>query len=360
MKGEDGRKRILVLRYRFIGDTILTVPFLRNLRRAEPDAWIAWLVAPGSSDVVKGIPYVDELLFWDPATTHADCRNTHRTFADKVAFIRGLRSRRFDKAYVLKRSLSSALIAFLSGARERVGFNTEGRGIFLTRKVPYRRDRHEVLNFLDVLEADGIAVADDYLEAWLSDDEREFAANFLDRQGVTPGETLVAIHPFAANQTRAWHEENFVAVANEIQRRYRVRIIVFGGPRDEELGRSFAEAIHPPPVMAVGSGSLRQTMALLARCSLLLCNDSGIMHLGAALNIPLVALFGPQSPVKFGPWGETCQVVYKGFPCSPCKQKFFQECVPSPRMKPACMEEISVAEVLDAITKCEGDLVRAD
>jgi len=357
---KNGRtgKRILVLRYRFIGDTILTVPFLRNLRRAEPDALIVWLVAPGSSDVVSGIPYVDELMYWDPATTHADCRNTHRSFASKVAFIRELRSMRFDKAYVLKRSLSSAIIAFLSGARVRVGFDTEGRGMLLTRKVPYRGDRHEVLNFLDVLAADGIPVVDDYLEAWLTHGERQGAADFLSRQGVAEGEPLVAIHPFAANQTRAWHEENFIAAANEIQRLYRCRIVVFGGPRDVELGRRFADGISPRPVMAVGSATLRQTMALLARCSLLICNDSGIMHLGAALNIPLVALFGPQSPVKFGPWGEKCRVVYRKFPCSPCKQKFFQECEPSPRMKPACMEEIGVADVLEAITKCDGDLVR--
>jgi heptosyltransferase II len=360
MRREEAKKRILVLRYRFIGDTILTVPFLRNLRRAEPDAWIAWLVAPGSCEAVLGIPYVDELLFWDPATTYADCRNTHRTFASKIAFIRELRSMRFDKAYVLKRSLSSALIALLSGARDRIGFDTEGRGMLLTRKVPYRKDRHEVLNFLDLLEADGIPVTDDHLEAWLSDDEREFAADFLSRHGVAEGELLVAIHPFAANQTRAWHEENFAAVANELQRRYRARIVIIGGPRDQELGRYFADSILPAPVMAVGSSSLRQTMALLARCSLLICSDSGIMHLGAALNIPLVALFGPQSPVKFGPWGEKCQVIHKGFPCSPCKQKFFQECEPSPRMKPACMEDIRVAEVLDAITKCEGELGRVD
>ena len=150
-------KRILILRYRFIGDTILTVPFLRNLRYAEPDAHIVWVVAPGSSEVVQGIPYVDELIYWDPVTIHADSRGTHRTFGDKLRFILGLRSQKFDKVYVLKRSLSSALMAFFSGARERIGFDTEGRGFLLTKRVPYRHDQHEVENFLDVLRADGIA-----------------------------------------------------------------------------------------------------------------------------------------------------------------------------------------------------------
>jgi heptosyltransferase-2 len=122
------------MRYRFIGDTVLTVPFLRNLRRAEPGAYIAWMVAPGSSDVVKGIPYVDDMIYWDPATIHADSRGTHRTFSAKMAFIKELRLHHFDKVYILKRSLSSAIIAWLSGARERIGFDTEGRGFLLTRR----------------------------------------------------------------------------------------------------------------------------------------------------------------------------------------------------------------------------------
>lgn len=343
------RKKILVLRYRFIGDTILTVPFLRNLRRAEPDAHIAWVVAPGSAEVVAGIPYVDELIFWDPVTIHADSRGTHRSWAAKLAFIRGLRARRFDKVYVLKRSLSSAIMAFLSGAGQRVGFDTEGRGLLLTTRVPYRNDRHEVQNFLDVLRADGVKVEDDYLEAWLSPEERRFAEEYLAGRGVRPDEPLMAIHPFAANRTRGWHEDNFIEAANRLQRLHGGRIVLFGGGRDEEFADYMLERISPEPVMAVGSTTLRQTMALLARCRLLVCNDSGIMHLGAALGVSLVAIFGPQSPVKFGPWGKSCRVVYGEFPCSPCRQKFFQECKPSPRGKPECVESITVQRVLDEI-----------
>jgi heptosyltransferase-2 len=215
-----------------------------------------------------------------------------------------------------------------------------------------------VENFVEVLRADDVAVTDDYLEAWLSPEERNAAADFLACQEVAETDTIIGIHPFAANQNRAWHVDNFVDLANLLQAKYHARILLFGGSADAALGEYCRERIAPAPLMAVGTTSLRQTMALLDRCDLLICNDSGIMHLAAALDRPLVALFGPQSPVKFGPWGETCQLVYKGFPCSPCKQKFFKECEPSPRMKPACMEDISVAEVLEAITKCEGNLVR--
>lgn len=339
-------KKILVLRYRFIGDTILTIPFLRNLRRAEPDAYIAWVVAPGSSEVVNGIPYVDELIYWDPVTIHADSRGTHRTFGDKLKFIRALRSQRFDKVYVLKRSFGSALMGFLSGARQLIGFATEGRSFLLTRAVPYRHDQHEVQNFLDVLRADEIPVVDDYLEAWLSGEERQFADRFFQDAGVEPSELVIGIHPFAANPPRAWHLDNFIELARQLQERYHARILFLGGPRDHEALPGIRAALPKLPLEAVGTTTLRQTMALLARCQLMVCNDSGIMHLAASLRLPLVVLFGPQSPVKFGPWGESSRVVTKQFPCSPCRQKFFTECEPAPDGRPACIHSIRLDDVM--------------
>lgn len=347
-------RNLLVLRYRFIGDTILTVPFLRNLRRAFPGARIDMVVAPYSSDVLIGTPYVDDFIVYDPPTIHADSGGRHRTLLSKARFVAELRKRRYDKAYVLKRSFSSAVVALLSGAPERIGFDTEGRGVLLTKRVPYRRDRHEVLNFLEVLRTDGVPVADDHLEAWLSAEEVSFAEGFLARAGLAPGKRLIGIHPFTANPTRAWHEDNFIEAANALQAEHGARILLFGGRRDLEPARYIEERIRPAPIPAVGCTDLRQTMALLSKCSLLLCNDSGIMHLGAALQVPLVALFGPQTPDVFGPWGRRCVVLSKRFRCCPCKQKFFTECEPSPRGRPMCMESITVDEVLAAASGLLG------
>lgn len=338
------KKHILVLRYRFIGDTILTVPFLRNLRAAEPDAYISWVVAPGSAEVVKGIPYVDELIYWDPVTIHADSRGKHRTFSDKLAFIRELRARHFSKVYVLKRSFSSAIMAWLSGARERTGFNTEGRGFLLTKRVPYCNDRHEVENFLAVLKADGVAVKDDSLEFWITPEEDAAAARLLADAGVTEGEKVVAFHPFASIQERGWPLEDFAALAARF-RKEGMATVVLGAPADRPAFEGAREMFGAQTVDLVGKSPLRVTMALLKHCSLFVGNDSGIMHLAAAARIPMVAMFGPQSPVKFGPWSDRAAVIYKNFACSPCRQKFFTECEPSPRMRPSCVEAITVDEV---------------
>jgi heptosyltransferase-2 len=338
-------KNILVMRYRFIGDTVLTIPFLRNLRYAEPQAHIAWMVAPGSSDVVKGVPYVDEMIYWDPLTIHADSRGTHRTVLAKIAFLKDLRRRNFDTVYVLKRSLSSAVIAWLSGAPRRIGFDTEGRGFLLTRRVPYRLDRHEVKNFLAVLKADGISVKDDFLEIWTSPEEEDHIAHMLSDAGVISSERIAAIHPFSAVIQRGWPMDNFADLSKRLGSEGNFRTVVVGGPGDIETFSAVRHLFENRAIDLVGKCSLRDTIALLKRCSLFVGNDSGIMHLAAAAKTPLVALFGPQSPVKFGPWSDKAKVIYKGMACSPCKQKFFSECEPSVRMRPACMEAISVDEV---------------
>jgi heptosyltransferase-2 len=336
---------ILVIRYRFIGDTILTVPFLRNLRYANPDGNIDLVVAPYSSDVLQGIPYVDNLIVYDPPTIHADSRGEHRSLSSKIAFIKSLRSNNYDKAYVLKRSLSSAIIARLSGALERIGFDTERRGFLLSSKVPYRHDQHEVENFLDILRADGVKIVDDYLEAWISPPEEEFANSFFTGGGISEDDVVLGLHPFTAVRERSWHEDNFIEVSRRLGESHGVKTLIFGGPGDVSQLGPFIKGIHPPPLIAAGKTDLRQSMALIKKCSLLICNDSGVMHLGAALGTPLIALFGPQSPVKFGPWGINSKVVYKEFPCSPCRQRFFEECEPSEREKPMCMESITPEEI---------------
>ncbi len=338
-------KSILVLRYRFIGDTILTVPFLRNLRYAEPDAYIAWVVAPISSEVVYGIPYVDELIYWDPETIHADSRGTHKNLRSKIEFIKMLRAKKFDKVYVLKRSLSSAIMAFLTGAKQRIGFDTEGRGFLLTKKVKYDHNRHEVQNFLNVLSADGVAIKDDYLEAWLTEEEVLFGKKYFEEHNL--GERVVAIHPFAANSKRAWHIDNFISVSNKL-REEGYQSIFFGGLRDKNFKDYLKANVPADTCLAIGELKLRETMAVLKRCKLLICNDSGIMHIAAALGVPIIAIFGPQSPVKFGPYSSNkAVVIYKSFPCSPCKQKFFKECEPTDLMIPKCIAKVTADEVIE-------------
>ena len=349
MANEKQRRRILVLRYRFIGDTILTVPFLRNLRRAEPDAYIAWIVAPGSSEVVNGIPYIDELIYWDPTTIHADSRGGHRTWREKLAFVRQLRARHFDTAYVLKRSFSSALMALFSGARKRIGFSTEGRSLLLTRAVPYRSDQHEVLSFLDVLAADGIQIEDDYLESWITQQETEEAEKLLAAAG-SGNSRLLAIHPFGSIYEKTWPIERFAKVAAKLQDQFGLKPVILGAKGDLAGFEKSRNLFPEGSCDLVGKCNIRVTQAVLRQSAFFLGNDSGIMHLAAAAGLPLVAIFGPTSPTRFGPWGERTQIVYSKFHCSPCRQKYFTECEATASGRPACIDSISFDDVLNPCT----------
>lgn len=344
---EQTPEKILVMRYRFIGDTLLTIPFLRNLRRAKPNAYIAWMVAPLSSDVVKNNPYVDELIYWDPVTIHADSKGTHRSFFSKVQFIKKLRAKQFDTVYVLKRSLSSAILALLSGAPKRIGFDTEGRGILLTIKVPYRNNIHEVENFLSVLRADAVPVIDDYLELWTCPEDDAAVDQILTEAGLKTGRPLIALHPFSAVVERGWPLQNFAELAERLSVCGYLSVIL-GGNKDVEAFRNAAHLFPKQSISLVGKLSILQTASLLKKASLFIGNDSGIMHLAAAAGTPLVTIFGPQSPTKFGPWSNKAEVMYKKFPCSPCRQKFFTECTPFASGRPACVETITVDEVLES------------
>lgn len=350
MPHKNTRKKILVLRYRFIGDTILTVPFLRNLRRAEPDALIAWVVAPGSSEVVQGIPYVDELIFWDPVTIHADSRGTHKTFGDKLRFIRELRARRFDKVYILKRSFGSALIGYLSGARKRIGFATEGRSFLLTRSVPYRSEQHEVLSFLDVLKADGIPVEDDYLESWVTPQETDDAEKLLAATGAD-GSRLLAIHPFGSIYEKTWPIERFAETATKLQEQFGLKPVILGAKGDLPGFVKFRHLFPDGSCDLVGKCGIRITQAVLHKATFFLGNDSGVMHLAAAAGLPLLALYGPTSPARFGPWGGKTAVIYSDFHCSPCRQKYFTECKAAAGGKPACIDSITVETVVEECSR---------
>jgi heptosyltransferase-2 len=347
----DVPSRILVLRYRFIGDTILTVPFLRNLRQTEPQGIIHLVLAPISGEVLKGIPYVDRIFYWDPQTIHGDCLGAHNTMKRKLEFIKQLRSFHYTKVYILKRSFSSGLMGYLTGAPERIGFDTERRGFLLTKRVPYDHNLHEVQNFLNCLRYDGILISDDHLDAWISENEREEASNLLLNQDWKQGEPILAIHPFSAIRERGWPLKRFIQLANYVSSKYGWTILWLGGKNDLIYEEEILSGFKGKTVMAIGNTNIRQSMALISLVNLFVGNDSGIMHLAAALNVPLVAIFGPQSERKFGPWGakESCRIISRRFPCHPCRQKFFTECEPGPEGRPLCLESIGIDEVIEEI-----------
>ena len=337
-------KKILVLRYRFIGDTVLTVPFLRNLREAYPGARIDLMLEPFSGQVLEGCPYVDRVIPFELRTIHKYSAGSDRgKAAAYLHYLRTIGREGYDIAFVLKRSLSSALLVWASRVPRRVGFATEGRRLLLTDPVPYRHDQHEVENFLDCLRALDIPVRSKHLELWPGPEQERKAEELFSRAGWSAGDLKVIIHAAASLPAKQWPLDRFAEVMRGLRDRQGARF-VYTGARDDARLYDEIERLGPfGGLNLCGVTTLRENIAVYRASDLFFGVDSGPMHMAAAVGVPVVALFGPTDERKWGPWGEGHVVLSRRLSCHPCKP---HKC---PRNE--CMELIGAAEALDAVER---------
>jgi heptosyltransferase-2 len=337
-------KKILVMRYRFIGDTVLTVPFLRNLRQAYPEARIDLMLEPFSGQVLEGCPYVDRIIPFEFKTIHKYSASSQRSkFAGLVYYWKFLRQEGYDAAFALKRSLSSALIIRAAGIPRRIGFATEGRTPLLTDPVPYRQDQHEVQNFLDCLRVLDIPVQSDMLELWPSSENDEKAYKLFSDSGWKKDDLKIIIHAAASLPAKQWPLDRFAAVMKVLKERYGAHFIYTGAPSDAALYGEI-ERLGPFNGMNLcGTMGLHANLSVYRAAHLFFGVDSGPMHMAAAVGVPVVALFGPTDERKWGPWGEGHTVIARRLSCYPCKP---HKCPDND-----CMKKISVEESLDALAK---------
>ncbi|MEI7782121.1 MAG: glycosyltransferase family 9 protein, partial [Planctomycetota bacterium] len=261
-------ERILVVRNRFIGDTVLAIPFLRNLRRRFPAATIDVLVEQGAGAALADCPYKDALLTW--RRPRRICGIVPGSFLNILGYAVWLRSRRYDRAYILKRSLSSVLLAWLAGIGHRVGFASRVRTPLLTCQVPLQKSRHEAELFLDLLRGDGIEVDDGHNENWVW----PAAATKVDAMlaAIPGGRPRVFIAPQATDFRRLWPLDRLAAVIEWLVHQRGCEIFVCGGPKDDVVHAAIVAALGTETAARVHDFSqelsLRETAALLSRMDL--------------------------------------------------------------------------------------------
>ncbi len=312
-------KRVLVLRDRFFGDTILTVPFLRNLRAALPDAKIDVLVAPRSGAMLTGCPFVDELIEYDTTRFHRYDGGTGKT-GGFFGYAKLLRARRYDGVFLLKRSLTAALLAFATGAKFRAGHATEGRSLLLTHRTPYDKHRHEVESTLDVLRTVGIPIVDDRLEAW--PDPADVARLTTDVPELAKPGPKILIHATAAVTYRQYPVERWAPVVRALVEEDGAVLFYTGAAEDAPLYRELDRVAGIQGVHLAGKLAPRPSLALYSRLDAAVGVDSGPMHMAAACGIPTVTLFGPTDPVRWKPWGPDHVALFDtDLACRPCDYK---------------------------------------
>ncbi len=341
-----GTQRILVLEYWNLGDVIMEVPFLENLRIQYPNAHIALLTSPKCVPLIQHQGLVDELIVVRvPWAQHYSRWRKYNPFSPfwiellRTLFI--LHAQHFDLAFTARADIRENFILWLVNVRRRVGYAFGGGEFLLTdTATPDLQRPHFSSRWLRLLEHLDKPIRTRQPHLSLKPEEQEWAEQYLAENGVKAEELVIAIHPGARSAVRQWGEQNFIAVAERLLAAYPVKILWFQDP---------GQLLAPKPSQCVPlSLPLRQFMAVLNQCSMLICNDSGPMHIATALDVPVVGVFGPTEPSWFGPLGEGHHVVIRSeFWCRPC----FDYCIFD---QPYCLRLVAVESVYAAAAEALG------
>jgi heptosyltransferase-2 len=332
-------ENILIRGVNWIGDAVITLPAIRSIRRTYPEARIDLLVKPWVYDIFKGNPYIDEIILYDKG---------------RLKLIRELRKRHFDMAILLQNAFDAALITWLAGIPERIGYKRDIRGPLLTHAISVDKSterRHQVYYYLDLLNSIGIKTEDEQPYLHLLYEEREDARELLKKAfGEDDESPIIGINPGATyGPAKRWPVERFSYLVSRAIEELNARIVIFGSPSEVELANEIINSAsrimhHVSRILNMsGKTNLRELASLISACDVFVTNDTGPMHMASALFVPTVAIFGSTDPAITAPFGEGHRVVTKNLPCSPCLKR---EC---PEGHLRCMNEISVDDVLNVL-----------
>lgn len=339
MKLNDLHGSLLLRATNWLGDAVMTTPAVSALRGAYPRVRIVVLAKPLVAELFRHHPDVDEVMVYERPGRHESAIGRLRMAGE-------LRRRRFDAALLLQNAFDAALLAFLARIPERAGYATDGRWMLLTHPVRVTPDilaQHEVEYYLRLLERLGIPrPVSPSLRVAVTDDERAAVGTRLERLGIERGKPILAINPGATfGSAKRWYPDRFAAVADALSGEWGAAVVLLGSTAEAPLAGEIEAAMGRPPVNLAGKTTVREMMALLSVSSFLVTNDSGPMHIGAALGVPLVAIFGPTNWRRTSPWTTRARIVRVDVDCSPC---MLREC----NRGHECMLGVTPEMVIDA------------
>ncbi|MCB1759278.1 MAG: glycosyltransferase family 9 protein [Gammaproteobacteria bacterium] len=335
----DG-ENILIIRLSAIGDIVFSTALIAAINRSFPKCRISWLVEPANASLLRH-PTIDEVILWPKAEWKQLWRQrSYRELWRRVmGFKRALAERRFDRVLDLQGLLKSGLLAWFTGARERIGLGSrEGSRWLMTRVIDRGGDParigSEYLHLAQELELDAGSFE---MDLHLGSDDASFVDALIIEQRLEQGFLVVA--PFTTRPQKHWFESRWIALISELTASQGLPLLILGGPNDREAAEALAQRATGRVIALAGRTGLMQAAALIGRAGLLVGVDTGLTHMGIALSTPTVALFGATCPYT-DTTRENARVIYHPFSCSPCRR--------SPSCEGAfyCMQAIGVAEVI--------------
>ena len=342
---------ILIVKLSAIGDVIHTLPALNALREHYPQAHITWLVEEAAADLVVGHRALDRVLVSRRKSWVHRLRGPGRweALAEVRHFFTDLRDTRYDIIIDFQSLLKSGVLVWLARGQRKIGFDKgmqhqEHSYLFLNERIPpVDMDVHALTRGLMLLNAIGIQSETVAYDLPVSDGDRQRVEALLRASGVDGTRPLVAINPVALWETKLWVNERFTQLADRLVHDFRVDVVFTGGPDDRTAIHAIRQEMTAPSADLSGRTSLTMLAALYQQAACLVTTDTGPMHLAAAVDTKVVALFGPTAPWRTGPYGKGHTVVRTAPPCSPC---FKRRCDVH---RCRCMRDIMVDQVLAAV-----------
>jgi lipopolysaccharide heptosyltransferase II len=325
---DDDIKKILLLRHDRVGDMALSTPLFKALKTRYPGAEITVLASESNSEILQNNQNIDEILI----------------YKGLLDFINKVRKINFDMAMdlFLTHDLKHASMTYLSGAKYRLGFEDSGREIFFNVRCPSALPRKRMIEHLsDLAKAAGADTENREPGIFLSEIEKGWAEGFLSGKGIAES-VKIAVHPGSFYPSQRWPAERFGELSKRVIEYSGAAVLIFGDDKEEDLLKTIKNAAGDRAQIFCGL-SLRQFMALLNCCSLLICNNSGPLHIASALKIPTVSMTGPTVVPLWLPWGENHIAINKELHCSPCNRASCSE--------HSCMESITVDEVATTVVR---------
>ncbi|MGQ0701192.1 MAG: glycosyltransferase family 9 protein [Panacagrimonas sp.] len=304
-------QRILIVRVSALGDIVFCTSLLEGLRRAFPQAHIAWLAQPGFASILEGDPRLDELIRLPPAAL------------DSWAGLRATRGllaacERFDWVIDAQGLLKTRVLTRMAPARERIGFESkEPGGFLLTRLIPKGGDIADISSEYRFLAQQLTGSDPGPPRLWPHEDQRVRALEMLSASGLNPG--LVALCPFTTRPQKHWMETYWGELGHRLAELPAGPCVLFGGPGDVEAAQRILSTLPPGSISLAGKTPLAVVPALLEQARLVIGVDTGLTHIGIAVRRPVIALFGSTCPYTRGA-DSPLRVMYDALPCAPCKR----------------------------------------
>ena len=328
--------RVVVRAPTWVGDAVMSVPALRALRQLLPGSHITVAAAPGTADLFTEADFVDAVLINDAGFFPA---------------VKQLRRGKFDLALLFQNAFAGALTAFAARVPFRIGYGTDRRGFLLTSAVPvpaWKNERHESFYYLNLVSelqrlverSAAVTTETPATQLAVSEKRHEATRQLLAESGATPGQPVAVLCPGSVNsRAKRWPAERYAELSDRLTEAG-MTVVLIGSPAEVEVSREVNHRTRRNPIVLTGKTSVAEVVALISLADLLVTNDTGPAHVGAAVGTPTLVIFGPTNPLTTYPLSPNAEMIREPPDCAPC---MLRDCPIDHR----CMTAISVAQVFE-------------